>query len=325
MIATLSATQTARGEGVSFHENLSEFKGQPVVDFSADAKIDPKASAIRLRVEYDEADEGVTIESKLAEMLDVDGIDQLRSLVIGAWSPEDSGTDTSALIEGLVAARGQLPGLRNLFLGDIIGEENECSWIRLSDVSALLAAYDQLEHFAVRFGEGLTFGTLRHERLKELVIQTGGLPPSVIHEVASAHLPSLERLELYLGDPGYGGDATVDDLAPLLGGRIFPKLKYLGLKNSAISDDIAGIVAQAPVVERLDVLDLSMGTLGDAGAQALIASPAVRKLKRLDVHHHFISDAVAAELKGIGIDVDVSDVQEPYGSDISDRYVAVSE
>jgi hypothetical protein len=309
---------------LSFHENLSDFQGQPVVDWVPG--LDVGANAIRLRVEYDEASDGGSIERKLAELLEADGVDRLQSLVIGSWSPDDSGVDSAALVEQLVAARPKLPGLRNLFFGDIIGEECECSWIRLSDLSALLAAYEQIEHFTVRAGEGLTFGTLQHDRLKELVVQTGGLPASVLHEIATAKLPALERLELYLGDPGYGGDATVDDLAPLLRGAQFPNLRYLGLKDSAIADEVAGVVALAPVVGHLDVLDLSMGTLGDAGARSLLASPAVRRLKKLDLHYHYISDAVAAELKALGIEVDLSDPQSPDGSDDpDDRYVAVSE
>jgi hypothetical protein len=227
----------------------------------------------------------------------------------------------------LVAARPKLPSLRNLFFGDIISEECEISWIRQSDLSPLLGAYQELEHLTVRGGENLAFGSPSHDKLKELVIQTGGLQPSVIHEIASARLPALEDLELWLGEPNYGGDATVEDLAPLLrAGSIFPKLKYLGLKDSVIADEIAGVVATAPILGQLEVLDLSMGILGDVGARALLASPAIRKLKKLDLHHHYISDAVAKEFKKLGIEVDLSDAESPDGSaDPDDRYIAVAE
>lgn len=311
------------------HENLAEFEGLAVADWSEDAgpRIDLRRNAVRLRLDYEEAEEGVTLAQKLAGLLEAPGAAQLTSLVIGSWQPTDSGTDSSEVVEALVAARPKLPGLRNLFIGDIIGEECEISWIRQSNLSPLLAAYTDLEHLTVRGGDNLSFGSPSHDKLKELVIQTGGLPPSVIHEISSARLPALERLELWLGDPSYGGDATVEDLAPLLSaGSTFPKLKYLGLKDSVIADEIAGVIALAPILSQLDVLDLSMGVLGDDGARALLASPAIRKLKKLDLHHHYISDPVAEELKQLGIEVDLSDPQSPDGlEDPEDRFIAVAE
>ena len=312
---------------MSFYENLTEFKGQPVVDWEAGSETDFASTAVRLRVSYDEADEGVTLGEKLAALLEAPGVASLQSLVIGAWQADDSSVDASELLERLAAARPHLPALRNLFVGDITSEECEISWVQQADYSALLAAYDQLQHLTVRGGENLTFGTLRHAKLAELVVQTGGLPPAVVHEIASATLPQLTHLELYLGTPDYGGDTTVDDLAPLLSAHDrFPKLRYLGLKDSVIADDVAGVIAGAPVLQQLDVLDLSLGTLGDEGARALLASPAVAKLKKLDLHHHFVSDDLAAELKKLPIEVDLSDRQDAdKWGDEEHRFVAVSE
>jgi hypothetical protein len=123
-----------------------------------------------------------------------------------------------------------------------------------SDVSPLFAAYPQLEDFCVRGAVGLSLGSLKHDRLKSLNIQSGGLGANVIREVAAAELPELEHLELWLGEENYGGNATVADIAPILDGALFPKLKYLGLRDSEIADEIAGAVASAPVVERIRVL-----------------------------------------------------------------------
>ena len=229
-------------------------------------------------------------------------------------------------MEALVAAREQLPNLKAIFLGDIISEENEISWINQSDVSPLFDAYPLLERFAVRGGTGLVFGSLRHAHLKSLVIQSGGLDAGVVRAVSAAHLPELEHLELWLGVEAYGGNVTVDDLAPLLSGALFPKLSYLGLRDSEIADAIAAAVARAPVLERIRVLDLSLGTLTDEGAAALLASPAVARLEKLDLHHHFCSEAMMEKLRGLGIEVDVSQRQEEEEYDGERwRYVAVSE
>src|SRR4051812_43476346 len=100
------------------------------------------------------------------------------------------------VIEPLIAARGRLPNLRSLFLGDITSEECEISWINQGDVTPLLAAYPLLEEFRVRGVEQLSFAGLRHANLRSLAIESGGLPACVLEEVWAADLPELEHLEL---------------------------------------------------------------------------------------------------------------------------------
>jgi len=286
---------------------------------------DPARALYRIRLSYEEGEAGVRWVDKFAGFLDHPVSETISDLVVGAWCLY-SDEDSTEVVEALVAARNELPNLEGLFLGDISSEESEISWINQSDISPLFNAYLALEHFCVRGGTGLRFGALRHERLKSLIVQSGGLGRDTVRELATAHLPVLEYLELWLGDPNYGGDATVDDLRPILSGQGFPKLSYLGLCDSMITDDIAVALDGAPILERIRVLDLSMGTLGDAGAEALLANPAISRLEKLDIHHHYCSDAVVARLKDLGIEVDTSDRQreDEYGGE-SWRYVAVGE
>jgi hypothetical protein len=216
--------------------------------------------------------------------------------------------------------------VRSLFLGDIIAEEAEISWIQQTDISPLFDAFPALEYLTVRGGNGLRLGSLRHDRLISLVVQSGGLPVEVVREVCSAQLPNLEHLELWLGSDNYGGNATVEDLGPILSGQLFPKLQSLGLRDSEIADEIATAVASAPVLERIRVLDLSLGTLGDAGAVALLSSPAVAKLEKLDIHHHYCSEDIVARLQALGITVDASEPQQEDAYDGETyRYAAVTE
>jgi hypothetical protein len=308
---------------VPISENLTTFAGKEVKDWDASKGIgDAGRVAPRISVGWDDEEGGIL--TKLAELLDDPAAPRLEALVIGAYHGDDSGTSSAPIVEALAAARDKLKSLRALFFGDITYEENEMSWIVQSDMSPLFEAYPNLEHFTVRGSIELSLGSPRHEKLRELVVQSGGLPPAIVHEVCAAKLPALEHLELWLGDPGYGGDATIEDLAPILRGDPWPRLKYLGLKNSHIQDQVAAAVAIAPVTSRLQVLDLSMGTLGDAGAKALLASPAVAKLKRLDIHHHYVSDEVVEALNELGIEVDSSEAEEP-GAPEDDRYIEVSE
>jgi hypothetical protein len=310
---------------MAIHENLTTFAGRKVVDWEVDKSIqDPGRAVYRIRTSWD--DEESWAEKFMAYIEDPRA-GQTEALVIGAWHGDDTATDSSEVVEALVGARETLKNLTHLFFGDIVSEENEISWINQSDLWPLLEAYPNLRHLTVRGGEGLSFGDARHATLRELIVQTGGLRPEVVQEIAAGEFPNLEHLELWLGDPAYGGEATVEDLSPLLMGRNFPKLVYLGLKNSAIADEIAGVVALAPVVNQLKVLDLSMGTLGDEGAEALLASPAIRKLEKLDIHHHFCSEAMVEQLKKLGPAIDTADRQEPYdwGNGEQHRFVAVSE
>jgi len=277
---------------------------------------------------YEEGEEGQRWTDKFAAFLDDPSSNRVSGIVIGDWGVLSSATDeTSApVVEALVAARDRLPNLRAIFFGDIIGEECEISWIRQSDVSPLFMAYPQLEHFCVRGADGLSLGTLKHDSLKSLIIQSGGLGVNVVREVTAAEMPELEHLELWLGTDEYGGNARVADLAPIFDGGLFPKLKYLGLRDSQIADEIARAVATAPVVERIRVLDLSLGTLTDEGAAALLASPAIARLEKLDVHHHFCSEEMTAKLQSLGVEVDASEREKPdvYGDEVW-RYVAVGE
>jgi hypothetical protein len=204
-------------------------------------------------------------------------------------------------------------------------EESEISWIEQSDMSPLWTAYPDLKTFRVRGGNGLSLGQMRLLKLKRLVIETGGMPREVIDEVCRAELPALEHLELWLGDSGYGWTGSVSQFQPILDGTLFPELKYLGLRNSEESDAIAESVAASKLPSSLEVLDLSLGTLTDNGAKALLAAD-ISGLKKLDLHHHYISDEWVAKLQSLSCDVNTADRQEEddYDDEIY-RYVAVSE
>jgi hypothetical protein len=278
----------------------------------------------RISLSYD--DEGAQWTDGFASFLDAVPTERITGLVVGAWEEMFEGVASATIVEALVVARNRLPNLRALFFGDIISEECEISWIRQTDISPLFDAYPKLEYFCVRGAEGLQIGALHHQNLKSLIIQCGGLGAAITRAAIGADLPALEHLELWLGTPDYGGDTTVADLEPLLSGTRFPRLHYLGLRDSEIADQIAIAIAQAPILERIRVLDLSLGTPSDEGAAALLASPLIPKLEKLDLHHHFCSDETVARLQQLGIEVDVSEQEEPdeHGGEVW-RYVSVGE
>ncbi|MBK8475276.1 MAG: hypothetical protein IPL39_02930 [Opitutaceae bacterium] len=140
-----------------------------------------------------------------------------------------------------------------------------------------------------------------------------------------SELPKLEYLELWLGTDEYGANHTVADLQPILSGRLFPNLKYLGLRNSQLADEIAAVVVNSPLIQHIETLDLSLGTLSDEGARALLKLPASPTLKRLNLHYNFFSADLIRQLKALPLTVDAS---KPSDMDIDDeesRFVAVGE
>ncbi|WP_062433118.1 STM4015 family protein [Herbidospora daliensis] len=251
------------------------------------------------------------------------GTGKVSSIGIAEW-PEMYEESSQAIVEKLAANAHLLPGLRGLSLGHVDPELCEISWIQLSDLTPLLTAFPGLERLDLRGSDGLALTPLRHESLRVLRVECGGLQSSFVRSVAACDLPALEHLELWLGVERYGGNTSVVDLAPILAGDRLPALKHLGLQDSEIQDEIAAAVASAPVVARLDELDLSMGMLTDVGAEALLDGQPLSHLRLLDLHHNFLSEAMAERVEKAlpGVDVKLHDRHAPR----DDRfYVAVSE
>jgi hypothetical protein len=307
-------------------EHATEWLGFPVQLF--DGKVSEKGisdyanTIYRLAIDWDADPDFPTLFSRFVSH---PASAQTPAIIIGQFHGDDPSGGSEEVVQLLVSAQSKLPNLRGIFIGDLISEENEISWIMQSDISPLLLAYPNLEHLRLRgTGELGLGGRLVHEKLKSLTIETGGLPPRLLQEVLASQLPALESLELWLGTSSYGGDVTVEELQPLLAGNLFPALKHLGLRDSEIVDKIAATLSSAPIVSRLNSLDLSLGTLSDDGGKALLGNSALKRLKRLDLHRHFLSETVMASLKR---EFPTVNVDEPEGSDTSeeDRYVAVGE
>ncbi|MEW1724593.1 STM4015 family protein [Streptomyces sp. NPDC093109] len=320
---------------MTISDHLPELHGLPVYvfpDADATAEAEPKlpdAASVAWRITVDSYDADETWEEAFARFLGAVDTTRVRALIVGSW-PDSYESGPEAAIDAIIAARGRLPALRALFVGDVTGEECEISWIIQGPVAPLLEAFPELLEFGVRGGQQLVLPAVRHERLRSLTIESGGLPAEVVRGVAASDFPALEHLDLWLGTSEYGGTATVADLAPILAGTRLPALRRLALRNSETQDAIAVALADAPVVGRLEVLDLSMGTLGNEGAQALLGGRPLTHLKKLDLHHHFIGEELRerllSTLGAAGVEVDLSEAEEPedWGGE-KHYYVAVAE
>ncbi|WP_372392554.1 STM4015 family protein [Xanthomonas sp. NCPPB 3582] len=297
----------------------SEFyRGKRVVDFSVDQPASGGDVVYRLRQEYEGEDTQAALLDSLLAQVDPASI---QALIIGAWrEAHDEGPN--GYLQRLIERRDELPALRALFVGDMTYEDCEISWIIQTDYTPLLAAFPALESLRIRGSSQLQLTPFAHAQLQELAIECGGLPSAIVQAIAASTLPALRHLELWLGVEDYGFDGELGTYQRLLAAIGPERLRYLGLRNAANTDELAGWLATQPWLGRLETLDLSLGTIGDAGARALVESTQLGQLQRIDLSHHYISAEWQARLATLPVTVILD---EPLEEDEDERYVAVSE
>ncbi|MFE4712980.1 MULTISPECIES: STM4015 family protein [Paenibacillus] len=278
---------------------------------------------VKLTIGYDEFEEGKRIGEEIEKLSQSAESAALSSLIIGDWG-QTYENSSEEVVEALVQHSASFPLLRKLFIGEMDSEECEISWITQSDLSPLLTAFPELQSFTIQGSNNLSLSHLKHDKLEELRIICGGLGKDVLAQIAGSSLPNLRKLELYLGVDEYGFDGSLEDILPLIEPGKFPKLNYLGLKNSEMQDEIAAAIADAPILDQLDTLDLSLGTLSDTGAEALLASDRIKKLKALNLSYHYMSNEMVARWQQSGLPVDVSDQQQS-DDDEDWRYPSITE
>ncbi len=307
-----------------YPEHVTTFANRKLEEFDPQIGItDPVGTAYALRCEYNDEED---ITYQFAELLQDSRASQVEALVFGLWDDYPD-NDSSILVNALVAAKDELKSLKAVFIGDIISEECEISWIHQSDISPVLQAYPNLELLQVRGGEHLAFSPLRHDHLEALIVETGGLSHETIAQICALELPALEHLELWLGSEYYGGNSSVADLKPILDDLVFPELTYLGLRNSEYSDEIVDAVVYSLLIDNIKVLDLSMGNLSDYGALALLNyCPAVNQLDIVNVSANYLSDEMIERLAELNVQLIAAHQKNEYDyGDKGDRYCSVME
>lgn len=219
----------------------------------------------------------------------------MTSLRIGMPNDPDDGECHFQPLLKKITGHEALGRLRKLYLGDISQGESENSWVDIGDISKLYPSLKNLRSLTLRGNNRLKLGTIALPELRELTIVTGGLDKKNLESIAAAKWPKLKRLELWLGDKNYGGNSKIKDLTPILSSKLFPKLQHLALCNSEYADDIAKALPSSTIVKQLESLDLSKGTLTEAGVAALVAGKAsLSHLTRIDLADNFIGKSATA-------------------------------
>jgi len=244
----------------------------------------------------------------------------VRDLEINVFGTDDGNPEYQALID-VMAERGLPKALRRLAF-DV--KSFQISWSHLGDLSKLYPQLERLEELRLQIGE-MSLGAIHLPSLRKLEIITGGLDKATLAAVTHAKWPQLEMLVLYFGTEEYGGTCGIDDLAPIFSGVGLPSVKHLGLCNAEFEDDIARALAGSKILAQLGSVDLSKGTMGDEGAQAILDSAErFSHLERLDLSQNYITEAMAGRLEqALGAKVILTEQGD--GEEADDRYVQISE
>ena len=237
----------------------------------------------------------------------------VRDIVIGTADGVDDG---DVHFDSVVAALGKLkpPHVRSIYLGDM--DEYEVSWMHAGNVSPLWSL-PALEKLTIKAGS-MKLGTITSSTLREVQLISGGLTSENLKAIAKAQWPKLERLAVWFGTAHYGASGGVKELRELLDAKHVPALRHLALCNGEFADMLCSALATAKVVKQLNTLDLSKGTMTDAGAAALRAAiAAFRHLDVLDVSDNCL---FGANLRGVAKKVVTGDQKSP-----DEHYVSLGE
>ncbi|MFV8754409.1 hypothetical protein ACNOYE_28005 [Nannocystaceae bacterium ST9] len=274
---------------------------------------------IRFWVDYDHT--GTDIPKALAYALGHPSAKFLRQLDLGLTSAEGE-ADYAGCIRTLIK-HGPLPSLRRMTIGDFEHpEESEISWVAVGDVGKLWPLVPNLEQLVLR-GANIRLGKPKSARLRSLELRTGGLPAAAGESLAHAELPALEHLLVWFGTENYGGSCSAAHVRGILSNPAFARLRSLGLANADFADEIAGEVARAKLPPELATLDLSMGTMSDAGAELLLgAAGSLARLEQIDLRRNYLSAGMCTRLRRALPMVQVGDQRR---GDDDNRYVSVGE
>lgn len=308
---------------MTISDSTTTFHNKQVVQYDPALAFDPSPAVVyRLALDYDDKRKMADV---IAEFLARADKSTLEALIIGMWGePYEAGADD--VIAALASHAPQLPAMRALFIGDMTYEECEISWIVQGSYKPLLDAYPQLEELRIRGGNALTIAPFTHANLRKFTIESGGLDQKIAEALAASSMPQLEHLELWLDTDDYGFSGDVALYRKVLAQLMTPTLRYLGLRDAQIADELAVWLANEPLLATITTLDLSLGTLGDVGAAALLKGTQLGNLARLDLSHHYISAANQTRLEGLQCEVVLDDPQEADEDDGEEyRYVAVGE
>lgn len=265
----------------------------------------------RYEYDYEQYENGKGPKTMIDDILADPDFSQVTDVTIGSWGSawEDN---CQMILDDIADNKDKFAHVQQLFVGDMDYEDCEVSWIMQGNYGRLWKALPGLKELTIKGSTDLSLGEVEHENLEALTIICGGLPVSVLEEIQKAKLPNLKKLVLYIGVENYGFDGDEDTIRTFLEKSDFPKLTHLGIEDSEIQDQLTQVVLESKYMGQIHTLDLANGTLTDKGGALLLEKiPSYPNIKVLDIHYHYLSDTMAQQLKGLPIQVDASEANEP--------------
>ena len=241
----------------------------------------------------------VPLEELIDDLAEDPGAPLVDALVLGEW---DIASTPEVALQRLVARADRFPELRALFIGDFNPSREDVHHLEDANLGPLLRAFE-LTVLEVRVDPSARLHFTPDDRLERLVIQTAGFTSQMVRDLCEAKLPRLRHLEIWCGDPRHGYDAKSSDFARLWDPSLFGALETLAIRDCPNSDGLARRLAEEPEAwSRLRRIDLSGGTLTDAGVEALAS---VDTSTSFDLSGNpDVSDVGLAMLKSSGAEVD---------------------
>ena len=220
----------------------------------------------------------------------------------------------------------EFSNLKAVFIGAYELDEYDYLYSNpICNIGLILKAYPRLELLQIRGAEDNNnypywryFTKFKHNHLKALILEAKGLSREKVTQISSLELPELKHLELWLGNDNYDENTSIEHLTPIFSGEIFPNLYYLGLRNCEYADEIATAVVNSPIINKIKILDISLGFLTDTGATALLNCPTINDLDILNVANNRLTSEMIDKLMMLDTEV-VADYQDIYKT-VSNRY-----
>jgi len=238
-----------------------------------------------------------------------------NALILGPWDNDDCSNDKliKRAISLLTENAQNMPNLTGLYIGDM---NVNPVLIKLTSLAELLPRLTSLQHLRINGTNGLEFALLTppatritYASLRSLIIQGHAMSSKLLRAICQSNFPSLEKLELWLGS-FVCENWQVDDLQAITPSS-FPRLTHLGLRNAEETDSIVGWFVTSLIYPQIEVLDISLGDLTDAGLQEFSTIDGTHNLRTLDFHHHFCSTYKIGALKEVlaGVQLNCQDAR----------------
>jgi hypothetical protein len=241
----------------------------------------------------------------------------LEELTLGAASVHETGV-ADAMVDALVWA-GPRPTLRKLVF---VTDQNEemLSWTETGPLERLWPLVPKLATLDLCAGN-ISIGVVDLPALARLRVETCHLAADHLDALSRSTLPALRSLELW-----FGNAALLDATVAFLASPVLADVHELGLVNTSFTDELADALVRSPRLPQLELLDLSHGTLTDAGALAIARAHSdgrAPRLRAIDVSESYLTEDGIAALRATRLAIRSADQRT--ADDDGLRYCAVGE